>query len=188
MVPNVCALRPLNQQIHPQKFPCPVIEDLLDRLHGKSVYTKLDLRDGFHQIRIHPDDTKYFAFATPSGQYEYVRMPFGYSEASAEFQKRLLFVLRDLLRRGVVLLYIDDILIPTDSVEDNLAILREVLVALKKYGLQLNLSKCLFLKEKIEFLGYEVSRQGITMSQRHVQAVLDFPQPKNLKQVQVTLG
>jgi len=85
-------LRPLNQRIFPQKYPFPIIEDQLDQLYGKRVFTKLDLRDGFHQIDIHPDDTKYFAFATPYGQYEYVKMPFGYSGAPAEFQKRILQV------------------------------------------------------------------------------------------------
>ena len=83
----VLDLRPLNQRINPQKYPFPIIEDQLDQLYGKEIFTKLDLRDGFHQIEIHPDDTKYFAFATPYGQYEYVKMPFGYSEAPAEFQK-----------------------------------------------------------------------------------------------------
>lgn len=78
-------LRPPNQRIHPQKFPFPIIEDLIDQLFGKSVFTKLDLRDGFHQINIHPDHTKYFVFETPRAQYKYTRMPFSYSEAPAEF-------------------------------------------------------------------------------------------------------
>lgn len=74
-------LRPLNQRMFPQKFPFLIIEDQLDQLYGKAIFTKLDLRDGFHQIHIHSDDTKYFAFATPRGQYEYCTLPFGYSEA-----------------------------------------------------------------------------------------------------------
>lgn len=80
-------LRSLNQRISPQQYPFPIIEDQLDALYGKRIFTKLNLRDGFHQINIHSDDTKYFAFSTFSGQYEYVKMPFGYLEAPAEFQK-----------------------------------------------------------------------------------------------------
>ncbi|XP_076385878.1 uncharacterized protein LOC143264115 [Megachile rotundata] len=90
-------LRPLNQRIFPQKFPFPIIEEQLDQLCGKEIFTKLDLKDGFHQLDIHPDDTKYFSFATPYGQFEYVKMPFGYSEAPAEFQKRLLYIFDALL-------------------------------------------------------------------------------------------
>ncbi|NEV49187.1 RNA-directed DNA polymerase [Wolbachia pipientis] len=82
-------LRPLNQRVHKQKYPFPIIEDQLDQLFGKKIFTKLDLKDSFHQLNVHIDDTKFFAFATPCGQFEFVRMPFGYSEAPAEFQKRI---------------------------------------------------------------------------------------------------
>lgn len=124
-------LRPLNSRVHQQKFPFPIIEDLLDQLYDKSVFTKLDLRDGFYQIHIHPEDTKYFAFATPTAQFEFVRMPFGYSEAPAEFQKRLLYIFKDLIRENKILLYIDDILIPTHTIRKNLEILQEVLHLLR---------------------------------------------------------
>lgn len=73
-------LRPLNEREYKQKYPFPVIEDCLARLNGKSVFTLLDLKDGFHQIRIHLEHTKYFAFATPDGQFEYTRLPSGFSE------------------------------------------------------------------------------------------------------------
>ena len=184
----VLDLRPLNQRISPQKYPFPIVEDQLDQLYGKEIFTKLDLRDGFHQIEIHPEDTKYFAFATPFGQYEYVKMPFGYSEAPAEFQKRLLYILDELLRSGKILLYIDDILIHSTTITENLQVLREVLITLKKYGLELNLSKCMFLKRKIEFLGYVVSANGITLNKRHTQAITDFKYPQNVRQVQGFLG
>lgn len=86
-------LRPLNSRVVKQKYPFPLIEDCLSRLSNKSVFTLLDLKDGFHHIRIHPEYTKYFSFATPDGQFEYTRLPFGYCEAPAEFQKRLVQVL-----------------------------------------------------------------------------------------------
>lgn len=181
-------LRPLNQRIHPQKYPFPIIEDHLDKLHGKKIFTKLDLKDGFHQIAIHPDHTKYFSFATPSGQYEFIKMPFGYSEAPAEFQKRILQIFNDFIRSGKILVYIDDILIPTVTIRENLNILKEVLIRLKEYGLELNLAKCTFLRKEIEYLGYLISEEGISMCKRHVQAILEFPQPRNVKEIRSFLG
>lgn len=75
-------LKPLNQRIYPQKYPFSIIDDQLDSLYGKKYFTKLDLKDEFHQIAIHPDCIKYFSFATPSEQYEYLKLPFGFSDAS----------------------------------------------------------------------------------------------------------
>jgi len=181
-------LKPLNQRVHPQKYPFPIIEDHLDKLHGKKFFTKLDLKDSFHQIKIHPEFTKYFAFATPSGQYEYLRLPFVFSEAPAEFQKRILHVFNDLIRENKLLIYIDDLLIASVNIEENLEILEKVLIRLREYGLELNLSKCSFLKKEIEYLGYLVSESGITLCKRHVQAVLEFPQPKSVKELQGFLG
>ncbi|XP_039311343.1 uncharacterized protein K02A2.6-like [Solenopsis invicta] len=104
-------LRPLNSRISKQKYPFLVIEDCLARLFGKTVFTLLDLKDGFHQIRVCDEHTHYFAFATPDGQYEYRFLPFGYSEAPAEFQKRILQILEPFIKRDQILVYIDDILI-----------------------------------------------------------------------------
>lgn len=83
-------LRPLNSRVEKQKHPFPLIEDCLTRLSNKTVFTLLDMRDSFHQIKIHPEYTKYFAFATMDGQFEYTRLPFGFCESPAEFQKRII--------------------------------------------------------------------------------------------------
>lgn len=114
---RICVdLRPLNQRIYPQKYPFPIIDDQLDKLGNKQIFTKLDLKDGFHQLSIYSEHTKYFSFATPSGQYEFIKMPFGYSEAPAEFQKRVLQIFEQMTRANKILIYIDDILIPTTTV------------------------------------------------------------------------
>jgi len=181
-------LRPLNNRIIKQKYPFPIIEDCLARLSDKSVFTLLDLKDGFHQIRVEDESTKYFSFATPDGQFEYRFLPFGYSEAPAEFQKRLLFVLRPLIREDRVIVYMDDVLIPSKSVEDNIATIRDVLVLLKKYGFKLNYEKCQFLKRKIEFLGYLLSEHGISLSPRHTEAVKNYKLPTSSIEVQRFLG
>ena len=109
-------LRLLNDRIVKQKYLFSVIEDCLSWLVNKSIFTLLDLKESFHAIPISPKFTKYFSFATPDGQYtrKYVKLPFGYSESPAEFQKRLLCVLGPLIRRDEVLIYVDNILIPTE--------------------------------------------------------------------------
>lgn len=128
-------LRPLNSRVIKQKYPFPIIEDCLARLSSKTIFTSLDLKDGFHHIKIHPDHTKYFAFATPDGQFEYLRLPFGYCEAPAEFQRRIIQIFQPLIRNDKVIVYIDDILIPSSTVEENLNVLKEVLLLLKRYKL-----------------------------------------------------
>jgi len=181
-------LRPLNARILKQKYPFPIIEDCLSRLINKSVFTLLDLKDGFHQIKVHDDSTKYFSFATPDGQFEYTRLPFGYSEAPAEFQKRIIQILNPLIRRDKIIVYINDILIPSESVDENLETLKETLILLKQYGFEVNYNKCLFLKNKIEFLGYVITHNEATLSPRHTDAISKFKQPTNVHEVQRFLG
>jgi len=181
-------LRPLNARVERQRYSFPVIEECLSRLASKNVFTLLDLRDGFHQIRVHPDSTKFFSFATPDGQFEYTRLPFGYCESPAEFQKRLIQVLQSFIRNDEILVYIDDILIPSVSVAENLQTLRKVMLVLKQYGFELNLKKCLFLRQSVEFLGYIVSPGKITLSTRHVNAIEAFKTPSNVHEVQRFLG
>lgn len=181
-------LRPLNDRVIKQKYPFPLIEDCLARLSNKTVFTLLDLKDGFHHIKVHPDYTKFFAFATPDGQYEFLRLPFGFCEAPAEFQKRLVYILRALIKKDQVLVYIDDILIPTNNIQENINILKEVLILLKTHNFKLNYDKCKFLKTKVEYLGYIISSEGVTLSNRHVEAVKSFPLPRKLIEVQRFLG
>lgn len=98
-------LQPLNDRVVKQKYPFPLIEDCLARLSDKNVFTLLDLKDGFHNIKIHPDHTKFFSFTTPDGQFEYKRLPFGFCESPAEFQRRIVQILQSLIREDKVLLY-----------------------------------------------------------------------------------
>jgi len=116
-----------------QKYPFPVIENCLAHLGSRTIFTLLDLKDGFHQIKIHPNYTKYFSFATSDGQFEYLRLPFGFCEAPAEFHKRLVMILNSFIRQGKVIVYIDDILIPSSTIQDNLNTLKKVLIKFKRY-------------------------------------------------------
>lgn len=118
------------------------------------MFSLLELKDGFHQPKVHPDYTKFFAFFTPDGHYEYVKLPFGYYEAPKEFQEYLINKFQHLIRSDKIIIYIDDIFIATESMQENLEILKEVLTIFKSHGLILNYNKCQFLKTSIEYLRY----------------------------------
>lgn len=179
-------LRPLNARVEKQKYPFPRIEDCLAKLAKKTIFTLLDLRDGFHQIKVNQNSAKYFAFATLDGQFEYQRLPFGYSEAPAEFQKRIMHLLNPWSRTDKIVIFMDDILIPTETIEENLIIMEEIMTVLRSFDL--NFKKCQFVKRSIEFLGYYISEQGITLSPRHTSAVRDFKRPTIAGEVQKFLG
>jgi len=115
-------------------------------------------------------------------------LPFGFCESPAEFQKRLFQVLQPFIREDRILVYIDDVLIPTVTVEENLATIKDVLLRLKQYGFQLNYKKCQFLKKSMEFLGYVISSGEITLSKRHVEAIYAFKTPTSVHDVQRFLG
>lgn len=104
-------LRPFNQRVNKQRCPFPLVKDCLTRLKNKSVFTTLHLKEGFHNIKIYPDHTHYFSFATLDGQFEFNRLPFGYCEAPAEFYKCLMYILQPYIRCDLVITYMDDILI-----------------------------------------------------------------------------
>jgi len=159
-------LRPLNARVERQRYSFPVIEKCLSRFANKRVLTLLDLRDSFYQIRVHPDSTKYFSFATPNGQFEFTRLPFGFCESPAEFQKKSIQVLQSFIHDDKILIYIDDVLIPSVTIEQNLLTLKEILLILKRYGFELNFKKCQFLRKSIEFLGYGITRRDNAESRK----------------------
>jgi len=146
------------------------------------------VKDGFYHIKLDENCTKYFSFATADGQYEFLRLPFGFCESPAEFQKRLINILQVMIRKDKVLVYIDDILIPSETVDENLATLYDVLVILRRYNLEINIAKCSFVRRNIEYLGYSLNNGTIKPSDRHISAVKCFPQPTNVVELQRFLG
>src|SRR5690606_5336831 len=146
-----------------------------------------DLRSGYWQVPMHPDDKEKTAFITPDGLYHFNVMTFGLSNAPATFERLMDSVLRG-LKWQICLCYLDDILVFSSTFEEHLARLRSVLNALSQAGLQLNHKKCHFGQRQAKVLGHVVDASGVHPDSEKVRAVTEFPLPKNVKELQSFLG
>ena len=179
--------RTLNKATIKNRYPLPLIPVLLDQVKGSTIYTKLDLRGAYHLIRVHEGDEWKTAFWTKFGLYEYTVMPFGLCNTPAAFQYFINEVLSDFLDVCVVV-YIDDILIFSQTEFDHVQHVKAVLQRLRENSLYVKLDKCFFHTSSVEFLGYILSSEGITMDTRKVDAVMKWPVPTSVKEVQSFLG
>ncbi|GFV81309.1 retrovirus-related Pol polyprotein from transposon 17.6 [Trichonephila clavipes] len=178
--------RKLNQKLVKDKFPLPLIEDVLDTLQEAKVYSTFDLRNGFFHVDVDEDCRKYTSFIVPDGQFEFNKVPFGLS-TSPVLQRYVSSIFRDLTRKGTVISYLDDLVIPAKNEEEGLEKLKIVFEVAKKYGLGIKFKKCQFLKKKIEFLGHIAESGTIKPSTTKKLAVRKFPEPTTIK-VQSFLG
>lgn len=152
--------RALNKIIVRDNYPLPLIEDCLEYLEGKSWFTIMDLRSGFYHVRLEEESVKYTSFVVPSGQYEFLRLPFDLKNGPAVFQRFIAGIFQDFLKRGEMVVYMDDIVISSKTLEEHIQLLGEILDRLAMYGLQIKIQKCKFAYNEIEYLGYKVSRKG----------------------------
>ena len=179
--------RPLNQATVKNNGSLPNIEELFDQLLGAKYFSKLDLRSGYHQIRVHPDDIPKTAFNSRYGHFEFLVMPFGLCNAPATFMQLMQEVFRDCLDHFVIV-YLDDILIYSKTAEEHAAHLETVLALLRKHQLYAKLSKCQFYQQRIKFLGHTVSGDGISVDEDKIKAIQDWPVPQNVGELRSFLG
>ncbi|GBG61258.1 hypothetical protein CBR_g19790 [Chara braunii] len=167
--------------------PLPRIDDLLDRVQGCKYYSKIDLKSGYHQIAIRPEDQHKTTFQTRYGLYEFVVMPFGLCNAPGTFQHAMNRIFHDHLDKFVVV-YLDDILIFSKYVEEHAQHVETVLSLLRQHKYKVNLEKCEFGRTKILYLGHEVSAEGIRSEDAKVASIRDWPRPQTVTEVRSFLG
>lgn len=179
--------RALNNITIKNSYPLPRVDELFDRLQGAKYFSKIDLRSGYHQIRIQPEDVPKTAFRTRYGHYEFLVLPFGLTNAPGTFMHLMHQSFRRFLD-DFVLVFLDDILIFSNTLEEHEKHVKQVLEVLRKEKLYAKESKCEFFKEEVEFLGHIVGRNGIRMMQDKVQAVNEWPTPTRVTDIRAFLG
>jgi hypothetical protein len=184
----VVDFRALNRITVKDRFPLPRIDDQIDLLSHSNWFTTLDMAAGFHQIKVHPDSVEKLAFITPEGQFEYLRMPFGLANAPSIFQRAINIALQDEIQQGIALVYLDDVLIPSETLDEGLENLRVVLSTLRSHGFSINRNKCRFLQEEVEYLGRLISKGCVKPSPSKTQALKNIQPPTNIKEVRQFLG
>ncbi|XP_072934810.1 uncharacterized protein [Epargyreus clarus] len=180
--------RALNRITVKDRYPLPLIDDHIDRLGNFKYFTSLDMATGFHQIPIDEKSVEKTAFVTPEGHFEYLRMPYGLTNSPIVYQRIINNTLRDHIEAGNVLVYVDDVLIMSDTIVEGIRLLEEVLKTLTGAGFSINLRKCSFLCLEIEYLGRVISQGKVKPSPRKIAALVNVPAPTNVKQVRQFLG
>lgn len=179
--------RRLNEKTIDGRYPIPNIDDILDKLGKCNYFTVLDLASGFHQIEMDQNSIEKTAFNVENGHYEYLRMPFGLKNAPATFQRVMDHVLRE-LQNKICLVYMDDIIIFSTSLQEHIQNLKQVFSKLRESKLKIQLDKSEFLKQNVEFLGHVITPQGIKPNPNKIRAIKNFPIPKTAREIKSFLG
>jgi hypothetical protein len=179
--------RQLNKVTIKNKYPLPRIDDLFDQLGGASVFSKIDLRSIYHQVRIKGKDIHKTTFRTLYGHYEFVVVPFGLTNAPATFMCLMKNVLSKFLDK-FVLVFIDDILIYSKNREEHEEHLRLVLQVLREHQLYAKFSKCDFFQKKIHYLGHVLSKEGVAVDPDKIRSIMEWPTPKDVSDIRSFMG
>ncbi|KAK1628506.1 hypothetical protein QYE76_002821 [Lolium multiflorum] len=179
--------RNLNNVTIKNKYPLPRIQDLFDQVQGAGVFSKIDLRSGYHQIKIKKEDVPKTAFVSRYGHHEYLVVPFGLTNAPAIFMNLMNKIFMKYLDKFVIV-FIDDILIYSKDKEEHAKHLKIVLQTLREHQLYAKFSKCKFWLDSVEFLGHVITKEGIAVNPSKVQSVLEWKSPKNAKEIRGFLG
>ena len=165
----------MNSQTVKNNYPLPLITELIDNMGGKKVFTKMDLRWGFNNVRIKEGDEWKGVFTTHIGSFEPTVMFFGITNLPAIFQIMINKILRDLINEGKIAVFVDDVLVGTETKKGHNEIVEEILRRLEENNLYIKLEKCMWKVRKIEFLGVVIGPNGIEMKEEKVNGVLSWP-------------
>lgn len=178
--------RQLNAITKPDRYPIPRIQDGTFLLHGKTIFSRIDMQRAYHNIPIYEKDIPKTAIACPFGLFEFMRLGFGFKNAAATFQR----FLNDEVLRNVnnIFIYIDDVIIASSSEFEHRVHVREVLSRLNKYGITINMAKCEFGKSELNFLGFRVSKDGIRPLDEQVKVISEFKRPNTIDELRRFLG
>ncbi|KAJ9535649.1 LOW QUALITY PROTEIN: hypothetical protein OSB04_un001198 [Centaurea solstitialis] len=179
--------RELNKRTIKNKYPLPRIDDLFDQLQGASYFSKIDLRSGYHQVRVKEPDVPKTAFRTRYGHYEFLVMPFGLTNTPAVFMDLMNRVCRPYLDKSVIV-FIDDILVYSKTKKEHEVHLREVLEVLRREKLFAKFSKCEFWFREVQFLGHVICGEGVKVDPSKIEAVMKWESPKSPSEIKSFLG
>jgi len=178
--------RALNAVTQFDTYPLPLFEDTVSTLHGSKYFSVLDCYSGFWQVKLAEDDKVKTAFSTPAGHYLFNRLPYGLSNSPASFHRLMDVVLRDLTGTECWV-FIDDLILFSDTIKEHACRLEHVLQRLDRANLQLQPAKCVFAQAQVQYLGYVVSRDGITASPDKLDALRRYPVPTNATDIRAFL-
>lgn len=179
--------RALNEVTVKNKYPLPLMDELFDRTAGAKFFTSIDLRNGFHQIAIRPEDREKTAFRTRTGHFEYTVLPMGLCNAPGTFMQLMNQTFSDMLDQSV-LCFLDDILIFSKTEAEHVQHVREVLSRLRKQELYVKMSKCAFMQREVAFLGHRIGADGLRVAPDKIGAVQAWPTPTSVSDVRSFLG
>ena len=180
--------RQLNRKIIKDRYPLPLIEDELDSLQGATIFSTLDLKNGFFHVPVEAASRKYTAFVVPNGHYEFLKVPFGLCNSPAVFQKFIHAVFREVTVTGIARTYLDDIVVLANDTSSAIKNLKAVLQVASQYGLSINWEKCNLVRTRVEYLGHIVENGCVQPSEHKTKAVIKFPKPRCVRDVQSFLG
>ncbi|XP_059068640.1 uncharacterized protein LOC131859116 [Cryptomeria japonica] len=169
------------------EYPLPRIDDLFDQMRGATVFSKIDLRSGYHQLRLKDEDIHKTAFRTHYGHYEFTVLPFRLTNAPAAFMNLMNSVFHDCLDK-FILVFLDNILIYSKNEEEHMQQLRFVVQRLQENQLYAKLSKCTFFQKEVQYLGHIISAKGIAVDPAKIKAISEWPTPKNVHEVRSFMG